>query len=505
MSLAVVDDTYVDITFNKTLEDEFYFKLLSTLDSISKFPIIGLSLLNYYKVIRNSNNLKIASNLALVKTVQYAIAMIDKALNNQINVILHHKNFQTLEASWRNIFLLVEELQEFDNIKVKMLNISWDLLARDLQFNLEFDQSALFKKIYNNEFDEPGGEPFGLLIGDYTISHRAFSKDGINQIETLQNLSQVAAAAFVPIIMAANANLFGLDSFRELKPWIDLNKIFQQEEYRYFKKLRKTEDTRFVGLVLPKTVLRKPYNENDRNTYFCFEETITNQDDYLWGNASYNFASVVANCFGLNGWFIDIKGIKRDYIGKGMVTNVDKQSFGLDRLGLIAKPALETRISPTQEFSLYKEGFTSLTLCDYTSFLAFNNCISLHKPEIYDRSHANQNAELSSMLNYMLCVSRFAHYIKILIRDKIGSFISAYECENYLRTWLQNYTAIIEDLSETVQARYPLREANVHIKEQFNKPGSYYCIIYLRPQFEIEAFGINLTIARNMSFQNENH
>lgn len=438
------------------------------------------------------------------KTLLYTISVIDKLLEGALNLILHDATFQSLEASWRGLHSLVINPDCSDQyIKIKLLDIHWNSVARDLKFSLEFDQSMLFKKIYSEEFDHPGGEPFGLLIGDYNISHNGFSQDGISHLETLRGLSEVAAAAFAPLVLSVHPSFFGVDSFSEFRPWLHFQNLFQQEEYLYFKNLRNEEDMRFLGLLFPRVLVRHPYRENSDRTHFYFTEEIRKHEDYLWGNAIYSFAIIVARSFSISRWFTGICGAKRGYYTHGVVTHLFKTPFNLDRGSPFKKPLLESKIAASTASALNHEGFIVLCENDHTDYAVFYNAPSLNQPLNYDREQASNNARLSSKLDNILNVSRFAHYIKLIARNKIGSFISPFDCENYLRKWLLNYTSEVEEPNSSMQAKYPLREFNIQIKEPLDKPGVYLCLLYLKPHFCVEDFNFTLFIASQWNRQYE--
>lgn len=415
--------------------------------------------------------------------ISKTICQIDVLINKQLNVILHHKRFQQLEVSWRNLHYLTKQVTANNNsqTKVRVLNISWTELSKDLSRNIEFDQSQLFHKIYSYEFGQAGGQPFGLLIGDYEINHCH------EHINTLRALAKIAASAFAPFVTAASATLFGLDSFKGFERTLNFERTFQQTAYREWKFLREDEDARFIGLVLPRVLVRHPYNKSNSVTHLLnFVEHNNKAQDYLWGNAAYYFAAIVIRAFAQSGWFADIRGTQQNKISNGLVTDLAHDYFYIDKTNPIAKYATEVCITDQLEKVLSDYGFIALSECKYTEFAAFYSCSSIQKPKQYDRTSANQNANLSRMLHYILCVSRFAHYIKVIMRDKIGLFSNASDCEYFLQNWLQQYTASATQDSATLQAKYPLRTAKVKIQDQIGKPGSYLCKIHLAPHYQLD-------------------
>lgn len=433
----------------------------------------------------------------LSEKLSLIIAEIDEVLTKQVNAIIHHPQFQRLEATWRGLYYLVKETHGINRLNIRILDIKAEILAKDLKFALEFDQSQLFKNIYSNEFGHPGGEPYGLIIGDYYVSHRHGVKDSVLDIETLALMSKVSAAAFAPFITAPSPSFFGLDNFSELQPNLNLDRIFQQTEYLSWKKLREDDDSRFVGLVLPRVLSRLPYVYDRDIDQFSFNENIKDFENYLWGSAVYPFAAVVARAYAEGGWFTDIRGVDRDRDSKGIVTGLTRFAYLPDhpRMNL---PATETWITGKHEKQLSDLGFISLCECKYTRKAAFYSCQSIQVPKIYDRSVATANSQLSAMLHYILCVSRFAHYLKVIGRDKMGTFKNAQECESYLQQWLLNYVANIDDMSAVNKAKYPLREAKVEVKEQLRNPGSYRCVMQLRPYYQPDKLESSLALVTEL-------
>jgi type VI secretion system protein ImpD len=418
------------------------------------------------------------------------IARLDHLLNKQVNAILHHPDFQKLEASWRSLRYLVDQTPEGANIKIRVLNVSWKELTRDLTVRaLEFDQSDLFRKVYSDEFGTPGGEPFGVLIGDYEIRHRMTPDHPYNDLETLNALAGVAAAAFAPFIAGAHPSLLDLTSFAELERPLNLSRTFEQLEYLKWKALRKKEDARFVGLTMPHVLARLPYDEDTARTDgFIFREDVGNPDrsQYLWGNAAYPFAAVLARTFAESGWLADIRGARRGELGGGVVTGLPVHSFSTDKSHIAPKCSTDTIITDAQEKELGVLGFIPLCHCQDTELSAFYGNQSVQEPLQWDKVAATTNARLSAMLQYILCASRFAHYIKVITRDGVGSYTSASEVQDNLRRWIMNYTNANDKAAPEVKAKFPLREAKVEVEEMPQKPGTFACRIYLRPHYQLD-------------------
>lgn len=430
------------------------------------------------------------------------IARLDGMLNRQLNAVLHHPKFQQLEASWRNLRYLVEEAIEADNVKIRVLSASWEEVARDAERAIEFDQSQIFRKVYTDEFDTPGGEPFGLLIGDYQLRHLPSAEHPVDDVATLGLISQVAAASFAPFIAGADPALFGLDSMAQLDTPMNLSRNFEQLEYLKWRRLREQEDSRFLGLIIPRVLARRPYGEDSgRVDEFCFQEDVAGLDrnKYLWGNAGYAFASVVIRAFSTSGWLADIRGVQQGQAEGGLVTGLPVDCFSTDAQGIALKSSTEVAVVDALENELANLGFMSLCDCVDTEFSAFYACPSIQKPKVYDDAAATRNARMSAMLQYMLCVSRFAHYVKVIVRDKIGSTLEASEVEDLLYRWLQKYVTSDAEASLAVKAQYPLREARVEVRERPGKPGNYQAVVHLRPHFQLDELSSSIRLVTELS------
>lgn len=426
------------------------------------------------------------------------IAAIDARICEQVNAILHAPAFQRLEAGWRSLKYLADAADGAPLARIRVLPVSWNEVVRDLERASDFDQSLLFEKIYTQEFGTLGGEPFGLLVGNYEIQHRPGPGHPTDDVAALKSLSMIAAAAFAPIILGAAPGLFELASFRELGRPFDLRGVFRQLEFQRWQKMREGADMRFVGLALPRVLARLPYRDGAaREDGFRFSESVHAPDGkhYLWGNAAFAFASVVVRAFANYGWFADIRGAPIDELRGGVVADLPIESFTTDAPGIANKPSLECCLSDLQEKDLADLGFIGLRRLPYADHAVFYANQSLQHPARYDRADANANARLSCMLQYMLCVSRFAHYIKMLGRQCVGTLMTAAECEKFLQNWLMRYVEGSEDASAETKARYPLRAANVEVKETPGRAGAYSCQLYLRPHFQLDdiATGFRLT------------
>ncbi len=425
----------------------------------------------------------------ITSALQRSIADIDHLINDQLNVIIHHPRFQALEASWRGLWQLAVESDSIRNIKIKVLDVSWPEVSRDISRALEFDQSQLFKKIYSEEYGTPGGEPYGAIIGDYEISHMPSNTASYSDLATLEGMSQIAAAAFSPFIAAAGPELFGLDDFATLGQPLNLQSIFSQQEYIEWRAFRSRPEAQFVGLTMPHILMRLPYRKTPgsyKGLFFYEQVASRERENYCWGNAAYAFASILIREFTNVGWFGHIRGVPRNQIGGGLMSTLPCDWFESDAVRIANKPVTDVIITDIKERELSDLGLMPLCQCYDTPFAAFYSNQSLRRPAHTPDNEDRISVRLSAMLQHVLCGSRIAHYIKVIIRDKVGSFITAEECEDYLREWLFKYTTGREDLEWEEQARYPLREAAVEVRDHPEKSGDYVCIINLRPHYQLD-------------------
>lgn len=428
----------------------------------------------------------------LTVTFNQAIKLIDQQLSRQLAAVMHHPDFLKLEGSWRGLNHLVMNSETGAQLKIKMLNLSKKDLARDLSKAVEFDQSQIFKKIYESEFGIAGGEPYGTLIGDYEFTNHP------DDIELLTNMSNVAAAAFAPFISSASSKIFGLEDFRELSKPRDLEKTFEALEYAKWRSFRDSDDSRFVTLTMPRVLARLPYGAATKPIEeFAYEEAPADakgaskalgHDEYCWMNAAYVMGTRLTNAFSQYGWCTAIRGAE----GGGKVENLPSHLFASDDGDTDQKCPTEIGITDRREAELSKLGF--LPLCHYkgTDYAVFFGAQTTQKPKKYDRPDATANAAISARLPYILASSRFAHFLKVMGRDKIGSFMEAEDCEKWLNRWISNYVNANPKADQESKARFPLREAKVEVKEIPGKPGSYNAVAYLRPWLQMEELTTSL-------------
>ena len=432
------------------------------------------------------------------RTIKSSIAAIDEVISKQLAEIMHHPDFQKLEGSWRGLEYLVKNSETGTMLKIRMLNCSKRELFKDMDRAVEFDQSALFKKIYENEFGQPGGEPYGALIGDYEFTNHP------EDIDLLQKVSGVAASAFAPFLTAPSNELFGLGSWEELSKPRDLAKIFDSKEYIKWNAFRNSEDSRFVTMCMPRTIARLPYGAATKPIdEFSFEEVALGpdgepievpHDQYCWMNTAYVMGTKLTDAFAKFGWCTAIRGAENG----GMVSDLDMHVFKSDDGDTGVKCPTEIAITDRREKELSDLGF--LPLCHYKDkdYSVFFGAQTTQKPKKYDRDDATENAAISARLPYIMATSRIAHYLKVIARDKIGSFMEADDCEKWLNRWITNYVLADENPSAEGKARYPLAEARIDVKPIPGAPGSYNAVAYLRPWLQLEELTTSLRLVTKL-------
>jgi type VI secretion system protein ImpC len=419
------------------------------------------------------------------------IAQIDHLVSLQLNQVMHAPEFQKLEGTWRGLRYLMDNSETGTMLKIRVLNASKKDLLRDLQKAPEFDQSALFKKVYEDEYGVFGGEPFGALIGDYEFGKHP------EDIELLEKVSNVAAASHAPFLTAADSSLMNLDSFTNLGQPRDLAKIYDSTEFAKWKSFRQSEDSRYVGLCVPHILMRLPYGRDTKPVDgFNYEEAVdgTDHSKYLWGNAAYALGTRLTTAFAMHGWCAAIRGVE----GGGLVEGLPAHNFRTDEGDIALKCPTEIAITDRREKELADLGFVPLVHCKNTDYAAFFSIQSAQKPKLYDKEAANANARLSSQLPYILAVSRFAHYLKAMMRDKIGSFMSRAECERFLNDWIMNYVTSDDTAGPIIKARKPLKEARVEVTEVPGKPGAYRAVAFLRPHFQLDEIAVSLRLVAEL-------
>ena len=432
----------------------------------------------------------------VVKSIEAIIAELDRKLSEQVNQILHHADFQKLEGAWRGLHYLVSNTETDENLKIRVMNISKADLGKTLKRykGVAWDQSPLFKKIYEEEYGVLGGEPFGCLIGDY------FFDQGAPDVELLGEMSKIAAAAHAPFIAGVSPSLFQMGSWQELSNPRDLTKIFLTPEYAAWRSLRNSEDSRYIGLTMPRFLSRLPYGSavgTQPVEEFDFEEDTGAADHtkYTWANAAYAMATNINRAFKLYGWCSRIRGVESG----GVVENLPVHTFPTDDGGVDMKCPTDIAISDRREAELAKNGFMPLIHRKNTDLAAFIGAQSLQKPVEYDNPDATANANLAARLPYLFACCRFAHYLKCMVRDKIGSFKERADMERWLRDWIMNYVdGDPAHSTEQTKARRPLAAAEVVVEEIEGNPGYYSSKFFLRPHYQLEGLTVSLRLVSKL-------
>jgi type VI secretion system protein ImpC len=443
-----------------------------------------------------SGTLKWDKNLTV--TINSAIKAIDDVMSKQLAAVMHNEKFQKLEGSWRGLQHLVMNSETSSQLKIRMMNLSKKELQKDLEKAVEFDQSQTFKKIYEAEFGSAGGEPYSALIGDYEFSAHP------DDLDLLANMSHIGAAGFCPFIAAAGPGMFGFNSFTELSKPRDLEKIFDSAEYTKWRSFRDSEDARFVTLTMPRVLARLPYGEATKPIEaFNYEEATTDaagrhveqgHDDYCWMNAAYSMGTTLTKAFAEYGWCTSIRGAE----GGGKVEGLPSHVFVSDDGDTDQKCPTEIGITDRREAELSKLGF--LPLCHYknTDYAVFFGAQTTQKPKKFDSPDATANAEISARLPYIMATSRIAHFLKVMARDKVGSFMEASDAEQWLNEWIAKYVNGSPGASAEMKARFPLAEATVEVKEVPGQPGVYSAVAWMRPWLQMEELTASLRLVASI-------
>jgi len=428
----------------------------------------------------------------LSATLDARIAELDRVISEQLSAVMHAKDFQKLEATWRGLDYLSKQSSTGVMLKIKVLNTTKKDLIKDFRSAIEFDQSALFKKVYEEEFGTFGGAPFGALLGDFEVTRQP------EDMYFIEQMSHVAAAAHAPFIAAASPELFGLDTYTDLGRPRDLAKVFDTLEYAKWKSFREAEDSRYVGLTMPRFLGRLPYNPKDGTTVegFNFVEDVDGRDHskYLWVNAAYAFGARLTDAFDKFGWCAAIRGVE----GGGLVEDLPTHTFSTDEGEIALKCPTEIAITDRREKELSDLGFIPLVHCKGQDYAAFFGAQSAQKAKKYNTDSANANAVLSAQLQYIFAVSRIAHYLKAMMRDKIGSFASAKNVETFLNNWIAQYVVMDDSASQEIKAQYPLREASIQVSEVAGRPGVYRAVAFLRPHFQLDELTVSLRLVAEL-------
>jgi type VI secretion system protein ImpC len=428
-----------------------------------------------------------------VATIEGIIAEIDKKLTQQVNAILHHADFQALEGAWRGLQHLVTHTETDERLKIRVLNISKSEVAKTLKKfkGALWDQSPLFKKLYEEEFGTPGGQPYGALVGDYAFDHTP------PDVEMLRGLGQIAAAAHAPFIAGAAPSVMNLNSWQELSNPRDISKLFTTAEYAAWNSLRQSEDARYIGLAMPRFLARQPYGAKSNPVEeFAFEEDTVGaaHEKFTWANSAYAMATNVTRAYKEYGWCARIRGVESG----GMVEGLPVHTFPTDDGGVDIKCPTEIAITDRREAELAKCGFMPLSHWKNTDYAVFVGAQSLQKPQAYDDPDATANANLAARLPYLFATTRFAHFLKCIVRDKIGSFKERAEMERWLNDWIKQYCVDTAMASETDKAQRPLADAEVKVEEIPGEPGYYTSKFFLRPHYQLEGLTVSLRLVSKL-------
>src|SRR5438105_1069602 len=428
-----------------------------------------------------------------VASIEAIVAEIDRKLSEQINLIMHHEDFKALEGTWRGLNYVVTHTETDEKLKIRVMNISKKDAGRTLRKckGTAWDQSPLFKKIYEEEYGTPGGAPYGCLIGDYSFDHSP------PDVEMLLSISQICSASHTPFIAAAAPTLMNMDTWQELMDPRDITKIYQTPEYAAWRSLRNSEDSRYIGLTMPKTLSRLPYGAKTNPVEdFDFEEDTEGADHskYVWSNAAYAMGANINRAFKLHGWCARIRGTESG----GMVEELPVHTFPTDDGGVDMKCPTEIAITDRREAELAKAGLMPLSHWKNTDYAVFVGAQSLQKPQAYDNPDATANANLAARLPYLFATCRFAHYLKCMVRDKIGGFASREAMEVWLNTWIGRFVDSSPTSTDEIKARFPLSEAKVVVEEDKENPGYYSSKFYLKPHYQLEGLTVSLRLVSRM-------
>lgn len=428
-----------------------------------------------------------------IKSIEAIIAELDKKLSEQISRIIHHDDFKSLEGTWRGLYHLVSNTETDETLKIRVINVSKKEVAATIKKfkGTNWDQSPLFKKVYEDEFGTPGGQPYGALIGDYYFDQSP------PDVEILAGMAQIASAAHAPFIAAGAPRVLGMESWQELSNPRDLTKIFQTPEYAPWRSLRDSEDARYLGLTMPRFLARQPYGAKSNPVEeFDFEEDVEGADHskYVWANSAFAMGTNITRSFKLYGWCANIRGTESG----GMLEGLPCHTFPTDDGGVDMKCPTEIAITDRREAELAKNGFMPLSHYKNTDYAVFMGAQSLQKPTVYDDPDATANANLAARLPYLFATCRFAHYLKCMVRDKIGSFKERGDMEEWLNKWIRQYVTEDPHAREELKARYPLAAAEVKVEEVAGNPGYYTSKFYLRPHFQLEGLTVSLRLVSKL-------
>lgn len=427
----------------------------------------------------------------LIGSIEQRITAIDELLSRQTSLIIHAPEFQKKESSWRGLHKLVQS-SVTENTQIRLLQCTKQDLIKDFKSASDFDQSALFKRVYESEYGTFGGTPFSAFVGDFQFDNTP------QDITLLEHISHVAAAAHAPFLSAISPGMLSMNDFSELPRPRDLAKMFETTDFARWRSFRQSDDSRYIGLTLPRVLGRIPYGiKTIPAETFTFEEQIRENEsgsDYLWINSAWELAGRIVESFEEYGWCASIRGVE----GGGLVNSLPAYNYVSGSGERTMQCPTQVAISDRREKELSDLGFIPLVHCKGTDYAAFFAVQSINKPRLYNSDQANANARLSSQLPYILATSRFAHYLKSIVRDKVGSFMSRTECEEYLQKWIMQYVVASDNAGPETKARYPLREAKVEVVEVPGFPGTYRAVAWLKPHFQLEGLSMSLRLVADL-------
>jgi type VI secretion system protein ImpC len=423
--------------------------------------------------------------------ISEAIAQIDAEISKQLSEIMHHEKFQNLEGSWTGLNSLVNNTECSSRLRLRAFCATADELVKDLTTAVEFDQSHLFKQLYETEYGSFGGSPYSMIVLDHEFT--AGNKD----MSFMREMAGVAAACHAPLVTSAGAKFFGMDDYTQLSNPRDMSRVLDSSEYAKWRSFRETEESRYVALTLPRVLARVPYGPDGMPVDGVdFVESVdgTDANDFVWTSAAWKLAERVTNAFAQHGWTSAIRGVE----GGGLVQNLPAYNFKTTAGEMDLVCPTETPITDRREKELSDLGFLPLVHCRGTDTAAFFGGQTANKAKTYDDDDASSNALLSSRLPYIFAASRFAHYFKVMLRDKVGSFETADSVQNFLQSWVSNYILLDDNGSHLSKAKFPLREARVDVREVPGSPGAYTAIAYLRPHFQLEEVDASIRLVANL-------
>ncbi|GGH20260.1 hypothetical protein GCM10007036_23710 [Alsobacter metallidurans] len=429
------------------------------------------------------------------------IAAIDAMLSRQLDAVMQHPRFTRLEGSWRGVDWLVGRAPPGPRVRVRIMHARWSEICRDLERALEFDQSHLFRKIYEEEFGMAGGEPFGLIAADYEVRHRPSAAHPTDDVGALVRLAGVAAAAFAPVMLAAAPELLGLDEFSDASSSVDLSTVFRSADYTRWRGMGLGDDLRFIGLALPRMLARPPWPDDGcRADQFRFRSYAPSARERVWMSPVYGFAAVAIRAFERNSWPAAVRGaeISEDAQG-GVLDDLPAEPLPSDAGGRPSRAPLEIALTDEQETQLSEAGLIPLSALEGLPEACFGALPSLHRPPRMSTAVANANQRLSTQINTLLCVSRFAHFVKLMGRDMVGSALDPSDIEMRLSRWLGGYISGVGAGGLDANARFPLQDAKVDVFELAGRPGQYGCVIHLKPHHQLDEIGASFRFTTELT------